>query len=578
MSGGPGDDSITSVGGSDTIDGGDGNDSIFGGPGGNETISGGQGNDTITSGDGAGDSIVGGAGNDSITSGGGDGDTIAGGEGDDSIFGGPGSDESIDGGGGNDSITTGGGSDSVVGGPGDDSISSSGGSDTIDGGDGDDSISGGPGGNDSISGGSGNDTVSAGGGSNDSIFGGAGDDLIDIKSGSVIVFGDTDLLQDPTSNDSVLIESDGNITVVTGTASNLASISVDGVVIARLTEIDEVVLVGGSSNNTLDASGFLGNAMLVGNAGNDTLLGGTGNDSLGGGSGDDSLSGGGGNDRYFFVGSEDLGRDVLDEAPDADNDTLDFFGLDAGVNVNLESTDSQIVASGLELKFTSARGLEGVIGTTFPDKLVGNSRNNTLVGGGGIDSVFGGGGDDVISASRTKNIYLDFDSDSKPGDHNYTQAERDAIHARIAEDYAAFDVGISQTVPLEPWFITVRFNSPPSLGGKTFSGGIADRIGWRDVARGGAVRVDVNGFFGMGQNQLPPTEANFIALSSTIASHEVGHMLGLRHHDAFGAPGEGIFAALGGNAFLPSYDDALAARRRKRPITCLRRRHPFVRP
>ncbi len=63
----------------------------------------------------------------------------------------------------------------------------------------------------------------------------------------------------------------------------------------------------------------------------------------------------------------------------------------------------------------------------------------------------------------------------------------------------------------------------------------------------------------MGQNQLPPTEANFIALSSTIASHEVGHMLGLRHHDAFGAPGEGIFAALGGNAFLPSYDDALAA-------------------
>ncbi len=451
---------------------------------------------------------------------------------------------------------TGGGGDSVFGGPGNDSISSSGGgADTIGGGDGNDSIFGGPGGNDSIDGGSGDDTISSGGGMGDSIFGGAGNDLIVIEPGLVKVFGDNIATNDPASQDTILIEADANMTVATGALNNQSTLTVDGTLVAELTDVDEVALIGGPSDNVLDASAFLGSAMLVGGGGNDTLIGGAGNDSIEGGTGDDSLSGGAGDDTYIFVGGDDLGSDTIDEASDQSSDTLDFFGLDTAIDVNLDSTAPQTISPGiLALQFTSTSAVEGVIGTAFADKLSGNARNNTLVGGGGIDSLFGGAGDDYLSASRTKYVYLDFEQETEATDHAYSQAERDAIEARMRQDFAAFDVVISQTIPLNQIYITILFNSKPVIGGRAFSGGIADRIGWRDVARGGRVQVDVNGFLGKAANQLPDTPENFIALSSTVASHELGHMYGLRHHDAFGAPGEGIFAALGGTAFLPTYE------------------------
>jgi len=63
---------------------------------------------------------------------------------------------------------------------------------------------------------------------------------------------------------------------------------------------------------------------------------------------------------------------------------------------------------------------------------------------------------------------------------------------------------------------------------------------------GGDVIVDVNGFLGDAVNKLSPTSENFVALSSTIASHEIAHMYGVRHHDAFGAPGDGILRGCAG--------------------------------
>ena len=321
-----------------------------------------------------------------------------------------------------------------------------------------------------------------------------------------------------------------------------------------MTDLNKAVIAGGPGDNVLDASGFAGDAALFGLGGNDTLLGGVGNDTLEGGAGNDSLVGGGGNDVYRFSGKEDLGADTIDEAVGPSADKLDFYGLQSGVQIDLASDQLQTVAPGiLQLQLTSGVALEDVTGTAFSDRLYGNDLNNKLIGGGGLDRVVGRAGDDWLSASRTRYVYLDFDSATDGDDHVYTIAERDAIQARMEQDFAQFDVMISQTPPIGEVFITAIFNSKPVIRGLAISGGIADRVGFRDVDRGGVIQIDVNGFLGDGTNLLRPDPENYIALSSTIASHELIHMYGSRHHDAFGALGEGVFAALGGGALLPDY-------------------------
>ncbi|MDJ1173064.1 S8 family serine peptidase [Roseofilum capinflatum] len=192
------------VGGSDTVAGGRDNDSIWGGNGddyldvdaslvnsiipasddavqGNDTIDGGFGNDTIgrlgaSVGATGVDYYDGREGNDSILGGNQGsnaiGDTLIGGDGNDTIRGG--TDDS-----GRDSIVGGNGNDSIAGG------AEGSGGDTIDGGNGEDSIQGGAGsdsllggiGHDFIDGGNDNDTV-LGGDQNDTLLGGAGNDSI----------------------------------------------------------------------------------------------------------------------------------------------------------------------------------------------------------------------------------------------------------------------------------------------------------------------------------------------------------------------------------------------------------------
>lgn len=221
LSGDAGNDTIYGGTGNDWIDGGADNDVISGGTG-RDTILGGTGNDYIVSGPTgtpdrgypglyAGDSnttddrdsIDAGEGNDTVFSGD-DNDTIYAGGGDDYVDGGF-DDDKIYGEGGNDTLIGGEGSDYIDGGSGNDVIYGGAGPgtdwaniddkydavpdngrDTIHGGAGDDKIYGqddadllyGDGGNDTIDGGIDNDTIFGGTG-NDYIIGGAGSDQMD---------------------------------------------------------------------------------------------------------------------------------------------------------------------------------------------------------------------------------------------------------------------------------------------------------------------------------------------------------------------------------------------------------------
>ena len=61
---------------------------------------------------------------------------------------------------------------------------------------------------------------------------------------------------------------------------------------------------------------------------------------------------------------------------------------------------------------------------------------------------------------------------------------------------------------------------------------------------------------------LPKPEStvdNFMALSAKIATHELAHLLGVRHYDAFGPVGFGIHAPPGTDRFKPTYAGIAAA-------------------
>ncbi|MCK9915641.1 hypothetical protein MXD81_41435 [Microbacteriaceae bacterium K1510] len=156
----------------DTLDGGPGNDSIFGGAG-DDFINGGPGNDTLVGGAGGG-VINGGDGDDIIKTGPGDtGTTLNGDAGRDQLYGGSAA-NIMNGGEGNDYLSGGGGADIMHGGPGDDSLKGGTGAAQLFGDDGNDTLQGGTG-NEFLYGGTGNDKLMGNGG-NDVLSGGAGND------------------------------------------------------------------------------------------------------------------------------------------------------------------------------------------------------------------------------------------------------------------------------------------------------------------------------------------------------------------------------------------------------------------
>jgi Ca2+-binding RTX toxin-like protein len=580
VEGGGADDLIFGGVGRDTIRGGGGNDIIYGGTGSSSDTVGGAGNsdvifggagaDTIRGGPGD-DIIYGGAGTSSDTVGGGAGDviyggvgadTIAGGGGDDVIYGGTGTSSDTVAGGAGDVIYGGAGRDTIRGGGGDDVIygdaalyledpddllsgvlvEGDGSDDLIFGGVGRDTIRGG-GGNDIIYGGTGtsSDTV-GGGGAGDVIFGGAGRDTIRTGGGDDVIYGDDGI-------DTVEVTADADLTA-TGDAA--AATVAGGGMVKTLFGVEVVVLAGGPGDNRLDAAGFAGPVALSGGAGNDTLLGGPGDDTLEGGAGDDRLGGGEGADTYLFPGG-DLGGDTVVEDGDDPGDELSFNGFAGPVTLDLGSTAPQVVSPGdLVLTLSSDTGIEDVFGSAFGDVITGNDRDNVLTGGGGLDVLDGRAGDDVLRGGATQVVYVDFDTFTGAGDHVYTAAERTAILDRVRAVYAGFDYEFVTDRPADGPFVAVAVNKAPEVDGVVLAraGGRASELDWRNADRGGAAEVDTNFLLAAPAADTP---ANHVALTATIIAHEVGHLSGLRHHDAFGPIGAGVFAGAPIDRVLPPY-------------------------
>jgi serralysin len=437
VSGGAGDDSITSLfsGGHDllapnTLDGGDGNDTIVGGDdpdlilgdNGLDSLSGGAGDDRLNGGSGA-DTMYGGAGNDvyyvdnagdvvseQTTPGTDDGGT-------DLVYAtvsytlpdfvenlwlqGAGNINGI----GNtlNNVIHGNNSDNVLSGlDGNDSLLGGGGNDSLDGGTGNDYLDSGTG-NDTIVGGAGNDTLIAAGVA--TMHGGAGDDTYYVNNSADIVSEQTTPGIDDGGHDTVYASVSftlGNgvedlwLTAAAGNADGTGNALVN-------------IIHGNNSDNVL--LGMDGDDSLLGAGGNDSLDGGTGNDYLDAGTGNDTIVGGGGNDTLIAAGIATMhggagddtyyvnnADDVISEeaTPGIDDGGHDIVYSTVSFTLSRFVEDMTLMAAAGNANATGNAGDNIIHGNNSDNVITGLDGNDVLLGGGGNDSLDGGSGNDIL--------------------------------------------------------------------------------------------------------------------------------------------------------------------------------------
>lgn len=288
LSGGGGNDTLAGGSGNDTLNGGDDDDTISGGMG-DDQIFGGTGTNTLYESADASFTVSSGAitglGNDTFSNiafanlvGGPSANTISA-----AGFGGQ---ATINGGGGNDNLTGSSQEDVITGGLGDDTIDGGGGDDTLIetsnvtvnfilgsstmSGLGADTITGIE--FAKLTGGSGNDTLDAsgfdgtvtlsGGAGNDILKGGDGSDSLSGDAGNDTLTGNggTNSLNGGSETDQVFASGNVNFTLLAAQLNS--SLGTD-----NLTAIETAKLVGGSGNNTLDATAYAGKTTLQGGDG-----------------------------------------------------------------------------------------------------------------------------------------------------------------------------------------------------------------------------------------------------------------------------------------------------------------------
>jgi Ca2+-binding RTX toxin-like protein len=158
--------------------------------------------------------------------------------------------------------------------------------------------------------------------------------------------------------------------------------------------------------------------------------------------------------------------------------------------------------------------------------------------------------------------------DTGTTDHVYTAEERAAIEARMEALYHGPD-----TNPVNWWFqvvftqsaseaaalsgtdgyATIWFNRPRvDPDGSEQPGGEASEVDFRNQSLVGESVIQINGLLG-GPGQAADTSVNWVMASANVAAHELAHLMGVRHADAYGPIGYGIHNPPGATVYTPIY-------------------------
>ena len=256
-------------------------------------------------------------------------------------------------------------------------------------------------------------------------------------------------------------------------------------------------LAGGPGNDTLH--GGTGPDLLAGDTGNDQLRGADGSDVLVGGGGDDRSDGGDGGDLLDERGPGSTGADVLDGGDGEDR--LTYADRLQGVTVTVGSGDDD----GEKDEHDSVdASVEGVVGGTGDDVLIGSAGRDTLEGGDGDDTLdgglapdllLGGNGSDTVSyAGRPRRVIASL-ARGEAGEAGEPDRLRDA------ENLVGGDAGDELTGSAQDNRIdggggddTIR----PGLGGDRIDGGGgSDTLGLELLTDDYSIRLDAGEMSGV---------------------------------------------------------------------------------
>ena len=270
---------------------------------------------------------------------------------------------------------------------------------TLDGGAGDDQITGSAVGGNTLIGGTGNDTLGARGGNN-VLYGGDGDDLYSVDHTNDQIF---EANTAGSGYDRVNATADYTL------ADNVEQLSLSGAANVGTGNSGNNILYGGASTHGVTLDGAGGDDQITGSAYDDTLIGGAGNDVLAGGAGTNTLAGGDGDDVYYVSSASDIVTETSAATGGFDvvYSSVSLASSWANVErVSLTGTASQVTgtagddqlyannASG-SVTLDGSAGNDTLLGSNYNDTLIGGAGNDFLDGGPGADTMTGGGGDDV---------------------------------------------------------------------------------------------------------------------------------------------------------------------------------------
>jgi Ca2+-binding RTX toxin-like protein len=188
---------------------------------------------------------------------------------------------------------------------------------------------------------------------------------------------------------------DGDDTLDGGTGVDTATYASAGAGVTVGLAIAGAQNTGGAGTDTLvsieNLTGSAFDDQLTGSAGANVLSGLAGNDRLDGAGGIDTLLGGDGDD--ILIGGAAGGI------------------LDGGAGFDLISYETSTTGGYIDLGERASRGdfasIEGVIGSSFGDIIIGSGADETIIGVGGNDVIYASGGTDTISGGAGDDTFFD---------------------------------------------------------------------------------------------------------------------------------------------------------------------------
>lgn len=267
-------------------------------------------------------------------------------------------------------------------------------------------------GNDTINAGGGNDSINAGEG-NDSVIAGDGDDIItdtqsmystgqedDVYNGGAGI--DT-LVHDLNWVSTVTFDLNAGFTTFSGNRDQLISIenlTVGGAATVIGSSVANVLIVNGTGANSI--SGLAGNDTILAGGGNDTVAGGDGDDVIQGGHGTDNVDGGNGNDDIQILDGEFIDNVVGGAGSDTLNmsavTTAIVFNALTGVYQGSVGGDAARTHTGIEIFRGGSAG--DTVYSNGSGEYYGNGGNDTMYAGLGTPEVIdGGAGTDTLDTT-----------------------------------------------------------------------------------------------------------------------------------------------------------------------------------